>query len=62
MKIYSDNTFESRVWDMHMDGMSITQIAERLNKGYARIKSIILEGFRLQDPKYNEMVYGKEGA
>lgn len=57
MKIYKDNTFEYKVWNYHMDGFSITEIAERLNKPYERIKNIILEGWRLQDPDYNQMVY-----
>lgn len=60
MKIYNDNTFESKVWNYHMDGFSITEIAIRLNKPYERIKDIVLEGFRRQDPKYNEIVYGKD--
>lgn len=56
MKIYEPDTFEYKVWQLHFDGFNVIDISERIHKPYSRIKDIILEGWRRQDPQYRKSI------
>ena len=45
-RIFESNSIEERVWQLHYDGKSITQIAEIVRMPYDMVKGIILYGFR----------------